>query len=236
MATDKKELDENDLAAIELEDRIGAEQVRSAYENTPIEMSATALAAMVVAGILAACGVVTWTLAIVCGAFMLVQIHARMLLIMTYLRRQPPDHEWRVWSRRFAVGAAVAGLGLGVFAALLMPSGHWPLQFMVVAFICAAASGAAAAFGVLSPAFQLSSLPMVLIPAAGLIARGWHLEGAWALVMAGWLAPLVWLARRHSARFQQTVRRRFTDEMLIARRLGENGGPGAMLDRNQAFQ
>ncbi len=46
-------LDRDRLAATDLEDRIGAEQVRAAYSNTSVGMSATAVAALLVSGILA---------------------------------------------------------------------------------------------------------------------------------------------------------------------------------------
>src|SRR5690349_18369302 len=100
----------------ELENRIGAAQVRSAYANTAPGMSATALAAALIATILAGVGAVSVTLAIGFTAFMLVQIQARLLLIASYNRQQPPDHEWREWSRRFTIGVMVASCGLGGFS------------------------------------------------------------------------------------------------------------------------
>ena len=103
---------------IELDNRIHAEQVRSAYTNTATGMSATAIAGFLVAAILAGVGAVSWTLAITFSVFMLVQIHARLLLIDTYQRREPPDDEWRLWSRRFTIGVAVAMLaGVALLAA-----------------------------------------------------------------------------------------------------------------------
>jgi hypothetical protein len=47
-------LDHDRLGATDLEDRIGAEQVRAAYSNTAVGMSATAVAALLVGGILPA--------------------------------------------------------------------------------------------------------------------------------------------------------------------------------------
>ena len=54
---------------IELEDRIHAAQVRSAYSNTAPGMSATAVAAFLVAGILAGTGAVSWPIAIAFSVF-----------------------------------------------------------------------------------------------------------------------------------------------------------------------
>src|SRR6185436_6058037 len=66
---------------IELEDRIRAAQVRSAYSNTAPGMTATAVAGFLVAGILGGVGAVSWTVAIVFSVFMLIQIHARRFLL-----------------------------------------------------------------------------------------------------------------------------------------------------------
>ena len=126
---------------IELDNRIHAEQVRSAYTNTATGMSATAIAGFLVAAILAGVGAVSWTLAISFSVFMLIQIHARLLLIDTYQRRQPPDHEWRLWARRFTIGVAVASFGLGVFSLLMLPRDHFDMQLLLMLYICAVASG-----------------------------------------------------------------------------------------------
>ena len=91
MATDKKELDDNDLA-IEMHDLIRAEQVRSAYANTATGMSLTAVAAMLVAGILAGVGAITWMLAICFGEKSLRRRAATS-------RRKPGN-----WARRHVLG------------------------------------------------------------------------------------------------------------------------------------
>lgn len=217
MNTNKKEPDENDLADIELEDRIRAEQVRSAYSNTAPGMSATAVAAILVAGILAGTGAISWTLAIVFGAFMLVQIHARMLLITTYQRRQPPDHEWRVWSRRFSIGVLVASFGVGGFSLLLLSPDHFDMQLLVMLFICAVASGAITAFGVLRPAIYYSILPMLMLPTGWMMVQGDWVHWVLALIILGWLAAISDQARRYGAQFEEAVRLRFENENLIAK-------------------
>jgi hypothetical protein len=61
---------------IELEDRIRAAQVRSAYSNTAPGMGATAVAGLLVAGILGGVGAADWVTVALFGAFMLVQVHA----------------------------------------------------------------------------------------------------------------------------------------------------------------
>ena len=216
MNTNKKAPDD-DLAHIELEDRIRAEQVRSAYSNTAPGMSATAVAAILVAGILAGTGAISWTLAVVFGAFMLVQIHARMLLITTYQRRQPPDHEWRIWSRRFSIGVAVASFGVGGFSLLLLSPQHFDMQLLVMLFICAVASGAITAFGVLRPAIYLSMLPMLLLPTVWMMFQNDWVHWVLALIILGWLAAIASQARRYGAQFEEAVRLRFENESLIAR-------------------
>src|SRR4051812_30393702 len=149
---------------LELEDRIHAAQVRSAYSNTAPGMTATAVAAFLVAGILAGMGAVSWALAITFSVFMLVQIQARLLLIAAYHRHQPPDHEWRRWSGFFTSGVLVASFGLGGFSLLLLPRDHFDMQLLMMQFLCAVASGAITAFSVLRPAIYFSILPMLLFP------------------------------------------------------------------------
>ena len=55
---------------IELINRIGAEQVRSAYSNTAPGMSATGVAAILIATILGGSGAVSWTVAFAFTGFM----------------------------------------------------------------------------------------------------------------------------------------------------------------------
>lgn len=207
----------------ELENRIGAAQVRSAYANTAPGMSATALAAALVATILAGVGAVSVTLAIVFTAFMLVQVQARLLLIASYHRQQPPDHEWRDWSRRFTLGVLVGGFGLGAFSLLLLSPVHFDMQLLVMLYLCAVASGAITAFGALRPAIYFSMFPM-LLPATGwMLARGDWLHLVLAIIILGWLAAIADQARRHAAQFEESVRLRFENEDLIARLRHEKG-------------
>jgi signal transduction histidine kinase/ActR/RegA family two-component response regulator len=202
---------------IELEDRIRAAQVRSAYSNTAPGMTATAVAAFLVAGILAGVGAVSWPLAIAFSVFMLVQIQARLLLISAYHRHQPPDHEWRVWSRRFSIGVMVGSFGLGGFSLLLFPARHFDMQLLLMLYLCAVASGAVTAFGVLRPAIYLSMLPMMLLPCAWMIAQGDWVHWVLTLITLGWLMAIADQARRYSAQFEESVRLRFENEELIAR-------------------
>jgi hypothetical protein len=197
---------------IELEDRIRAAQVRSAYSNTAPGMTATAVAAFLLAGILAGVGAVSWPLAIAFSVFMLVQIQARLLLISAYHRHQPPDHEWRTWSRRFSIGVVAGGFGLGGFSLLLLSPRHFDMQLLLMLYLCAVAGGAVTAFGVLRPAIFLSVLPMLLLPCAWLLAQGDWVHAVLAIVTLGWLIAIANRARRNSAKFEESVRLRFENE------------------------
>jgi signal transduction histidine kinase/CheY-like chemotaxis protein len=148
---------------------------------------------------------------------MLIQIQARMLLIATFQRRQPPDHEWRLWSRRFTIGVMVASFGVGGFSLLLLQPAHFDLQLLVMLFVCAVGSGAITAFGVLRPAIYLSILPILLFPTAWMMAQGDWVHWVLALIILGWLAAITNQARRYGAQFEEAVRLRFVNEELIAR-------------------
>ena len=202
---------------IEHEDRIRAAQVRSAYSNTAPGMTATAVAAFLVAGILAGTGAVGWPLAIGFSVFMLVQIQARLLLIATYHRHQPPDHEWRIWSRRFTTGVMVASFGLGGFSLVLLSPRFFDMQLLMMLFLCAVASGAITAFGVLRPAIYFSILPMLVMPTGWMIAQNDWVHWVLALIIIGWLLAITDQARRYGAQFEESVRLRFENEDLIAR-------------------
>jgi signal transduction histidine kinase/CheY-like chemotaxis protein len=208
---------DNDLTNIELEDRIRAEQVRSAYNNTAAGMSLTAVAALLVCGILVGVEAVGLPVAVAFAIFMLVQTLARLMIITTYRRRQPLDHEWRVWSRRFTIGVLVASFGVGGFSLLLLPPGHFDMQLLVMLYICAVASGAITAFGVLRPAIYYCILPMLLLPAGWMVVQGDWLHWVLALIMLGWLFAITSQARRYGAQFEESVRLRFENEGLIAR-------------------
>ena len=206
---------------IELTNRIGAEQVRSGYRNTAPGMSATGIAAVLIATILGGSGAVSWTVAIVFAGFMLLQIGVRLTLIFTYLRRKPPDSEWRSWSRRFAIAALIASLGLGAFSWVLLSPARFDMQLLVMLYLCAVASGAITAFGVLRPAIYFSILPMLLMATAWMIAQNDWVHWVLALIILGWLAAITDQARRYGAQFEESVRLRFENEELITRLRGE---------------
>jgi two-component system, sensor histidine kinase len=205
----------------ELANRIGAEQVRSAYGNTAPGMSATLVGASLVAAILGGSGAVPWSVALTFTAIMFTQIGARLALIFTYLRRKPPDSEWRVWSRRFTVGALVASLLLGGSSWWLMSPGRIDMQLLVMLYLCAVASGAITAFGVLRPAIYCSIIPMMLLSSAWMAAQGDWLHWVLALIILAWLYATTDQARRYGAQFEESVRLRFENEDLIARLRGE---------------
>ncbi|HEV7609310.1 MAG TPA: hybrid sensor histidine kinase/response regulator [Steroidobacteraceae bacterium] len=205
----------------ELTNRIGAEQVRSAYSNTAPGMSSTAVGALLIAGILGGSGAVSWTVAIVFAGCMLLQIGARLTLIFTYLRRKPRDSEWRLWNRRFSIGALVASLFLGGSSWWLLPPQRFDMQLLLMLYLCAVASGAVTAFGVLRPAIFFSILPMMLLPTAWMLAQGDWMHWVMALIILAWLFAVTDQARRYGAQFEESVRLRFENEDLIARLRGE---------------
>ncbi|MEO8017346.1 MAG: ATP-binding protein [Pseudomonadota bacterium] len=206
---------------IELTNRIGAEQVRSAYRNTAPGMSATALGATLVAGILGGSGAVSWVVAGTFTGLMLLQIGVRLTLIFMYLRRKPADSQWRSWSRRFSTGALVASLFLGVSSWWLLTPARFDMQLLVMLYLCAVASGAVTAFGVLRPAIFFSILPMMLLPTAWMVAQGDWVHWVLALIIIGWLFAVTDQARRYGAQFEESVRLRFENEELITRLRGE---------------
>ena len=206
---------------IELINRIGAEQVRSAYRNTAPGMSATAIGATLVAAILGASGAVSWPVAISFTAFMLVQIGLRLTLIFTYLRRKPPASEWRLWSRRFTIGVLIASVSMGLFSWWLLPASRFDMQLLVMLYLCAVASGAITAFGVLRPAIFFSIVPMMLLPTGWMVAQADWIHWVLAFIIVAWLLAITDQARRYGAQFEESVRLRFENEELIARLRGE---------------
>jgi signal transduction histidine kinase/CheY-like chemotaxis protein len=206
---------------IELINRIGAEQVRSAYRNTAPGMSLTAFCATLIAGVLGGSGAVSWTVALVFTAVMLTQIGVRLGLIRLYFKRKPPDHEWRLWSRRFTIAALIASFVLGGSSLWLLPVERFDMQLLVMLFICAVASGAITAFGVLRPAIFCAIFPMLLFPTCWMFAQGDWIHVMLGFIIVGWLAAISDQARRYGAQFEESVRLRFENEDLIARLRGE---------------
>lgn len=201
---------------IELEDRIRAAQVRLAYSSSAVGMSATAVAAFLVAAILAGTDAVSWPVAIAFSVFMLVQIQARLLLIAAYHRQDPPDHEWRVWSRRFTAGVIVGSFGLGVFSWVLFAAEQFDVRLIVLLYLCAVASGAVTAYGVLRPAIYFSLLPMLLSTVWMVMRNDWvHWMIAGMIVV--WLLAITNQARRHGAHFDETVRLLYQHQELLER-------------------
>ena len=207
---------------IELEDRIHAAQVRSAYSNSAVGMSATAVGAFLVAGILAGTGVVSWPIAISFSVFMLVQIQARLLVIAAYHRQDPPDHEWRVWSQRFTAGVIVGSFGLALFSWLLLPANQFDMQLLVLLYLCALASGAITAYGVLRPAVYFSIVPMLLATVWMMLRNDW-VHWMLAGIIVVWLLAIANQARRHGAHFDETLRLLYQNEVVIERLRQEKG-------------
>ena len=116
-------------------DRIGAEQVRAGYSNTAPGMSITAVCAVLIACVVAGSGAVTWTVALVFAGLMVGQISLRLVLIRTYLKRKPPEHEWRLWNRRFAIAALIASFILGIGSLWMLPVGRFDMQLLVMLFV-----------------------------------------------------------------------------------------------------
>jgi signal transduction histidine kinase/CheY-like chemotaxis protein len=200
-----------------LETRIGAEQVRSAYKNTAPGMLATLVAACLLAPLIAGSGAIGWNVAIGFMAAMILQVAARLTLIYLYHRRNPPDSEWRVWARRFTAGALAGGFTLGLGSLWLMPRAHFDMQLLTLLYICAVASGAITAFGVLRASIYSVITPMVLFPIGWLAMQGERPHYLLALITLGWFLAVFDQARRYSAQFRESVRLRFENEDLIAR-------------------
>jgi two-component system, sensor histidine kinase len=200
-----------------LEDRIGAEQVRSAYRNTAPGMTATLVGGCLVGALVAGAGAVPWPVAIGFMAAMIVQTAARLALIFTYLRREPPDSQWRYWGRWFTAGALAGGLTLGLGSLWLMPREHFEMQLLTLLYICAVSSGAITAFGVLRSAIFSVIVPMVAIPILWLALQGGQTHLLLALITLGWFLAVFDQARRYSAQFRESVRLRFENEDLIAK-------------------
>src|SRR4029077_6737514 len=120
----------------------------------------------------------------------------RLTLIFTYLRRKPPDSEWRVWSPRFAIGALLGRLFLAGFSWWLLTPSRFDMQLLVMLYLCAVASGAITAFGVLRPAIYFAILPMLLLPTAWMIAQGDWMHWVLALIILAWLFAITDQARR----------------------------------------
>jgi hypothetical protein len=190
--------------------------VRLAYSSSAVGMSATAVAAFLVAGILAGTEAVSWPVAIAFSVFMLVQIQARLLLIAAYHRQDPPDHEWRVWSRRFTAGVVVGSFGLGVFSWVLFAAQRFDMQLLVLLYLCAVASGAITAYGALRPAIYFSILPMLLSTMWMMMRNDWvHWMIAGMLIV--WLLAVTNQARRYGAHFEETVRLLYQNQELVER-------------------
>jgi signal transduction histidine kinase/ActR/RegA family two-component response regulator len=199
-----------------LENRIGAEQVRSAYRNSAPGMIATLAGACLVSALVAGAGAVSWSVAIAFMSAMIVQLVARLALIFTYLRRKPPDLQWRRWGQWFTAGALVGGLTLGIGSVWLMPREHFEMQMLTLLYICAVASGAITAFGVLRAAIYSVIIPLVAIPIVWLALQGERTPALLALITLGWFLAVLDQARRYGAQFRESVRLRFENEDLIA--------------------
>ena len=153
---------------------------------------------------------------------MLVQIQARLLVIAAYHRQDPPDHEWRVWSQRFTAGVIVGSFGLALFSWLLLPANQFDMQLLVLLYLCALASGAITAYGVLRPAVYFSIVPMLLATVWMMLRNDW-VHWMLAGIIVVWLLAIVNQARRHGAHFDETLRLLYQNEVVIERLRQEKG-------------
>jgi len=179
-----------------LRQAVRAEQVRLFYANS-LGMYATFLAGVAISGLFVYLGVLKPWIAAVWLGVMVVHISVRLMVRRAYQRAADAASRWRVWARRYTLGAGFAGLTWGVGAVAIMPAGRFDLQMLLILAITSIIYATLSAFGSWFPAF-LSFAAAALIPVAvwGAV-QGDALHLTFALCCLIWLPAVAMLARRY---------------------------------------
>ena len=144
--------------AVSLRD-LGAEQVAALFANVAVGVVAAAFSAALLSGLLAAYGLVSGAKAAQWSAYIALCAGAHLALRRAYLRSDTRDRHWRRWGNLFATIAFAEGLGWGWATILLVDSGRFDVEMMVVVVCLAIAIGSITAFGSYLPALFAIFVP-----------------------------------------------------------------------------
>jgi signal transduction histidine kinase len=196
-------------------ERIRAEQVRLLYASGGLSMVVTLVIGTTVALLLMRAGTLAPRVAMIWIAVMVTHTSVRLVLRAAFLRRDPPDGEWKRWADRFMVGALAGALTWGIGSLWLLAPGHLDLQLLVVATLIAVIYGTISAFGSYLPAFFVLFLPAFLPVVGWFIAQGDIVHYAIAGMFLAWIPTVGALARRYSRSLEEALRLRFVNAALV---------------------
>ena len=201
-------------AAAEVEQRVRAEQIREVYRQLPITLSATALNALLTAGVLLPVSRL-WVVAL--WLFLVLKLVATRFVLWRRYRRAPrtPAQTER-WARRSAVAATLAGVLWGGASLVMFPAE--PAYQLFLAFVVGGmCAGAATVDATHLPSLAGFILPAALPLAARLLWLGSAVQlasGSMMVLFAGAMLLIGWNLNR-------TFRAQARLQLELAERTGE---------------
>ena len=196
-------------------DQIGIEQTRSIYRNSTPGTITTLVTVTVLTGGLVYIDAASRTRAAVFIAAMFVQTLTRLYLYRSYSRISKQPHDWRVWARRFSVGAFVGGLTIGA-GSIWMASPERPdLQLIALLVIFAVTGGAVGAFGAYLKAFYAFFFAIAITPTVWLLSQPDALHLTIGALFVLWFLAVAEQARRASQQFVASIRLRLENQDLV---------------------
>ncbi|MEW5685445.1 MAG: hybrid sensor histidine kinase/response regulator [Pseudomonadota bacterium] len=194
-------------------DAIRGEQVRMLYADGASYFS-TMAATVTLGGILVWQGAVTQLVATVWLSFLLFHTVVRLGVRLAYVRRKPPDTEWRRWANYFLAGCVVSGLTWAAALPFLLAPSRFDLQALVIGTLVIGTYGVIGSSGVYRPAFLTFFLPFPSI-VIWLIVQGDKLHIACAVLLIFWLPSVAVMGRRYHESLWEALRLRFENAALV---------------------
>jgi signal transduction histidine kinase len=201
-------------ASIDTTARVRAEQVRLLYVNGGAPMVATLAAGLTLAFVMVSAGALEVRVAGLWSAAMAAHTGARLLVRRGYFRASDAAIQWRLWARRFMVGALAGGLAWGVGAWLMLTPGRLDLQMLVVAVMTAVIYGTVTAWGSYLPAFFAMFAPAFTPVVLWFALQSDALHRIFAGLVLLWVPMVVLLARRYNASLVTALELSFANAAL----------------------
>jgi two-component system, sensor histidine kinase len=179
-------------------DQLRAEQVAGFYRNSTPGTAGGILAAPILSAMLVYEKATTPRAAVIFLLLLAASTMARLVLVRTYKRAQPPAKEWRRWGFWAIATALVGGSCWGVGALFLFDPLRPEYQFLVLLTCAAIAAGAITAFGTYLPSYYCNLFTIMVPSCIWSALQGDALHGTYAVLAVLWMAVVAVLANSFS--------------------------------------
>ena len=191
-----------------------AEQVRLVYRSVPAQIANVVNPAIVVAVLYTS---IRHDLLFGWLGLMVLSVLGRLLLMRAYRAAAPRTGEAQVWGRRFAIGAAVAGVLWGALSAVAFLTDAGILHAFVAFVAAGMTAGAVTVSAAYVPAFYAYALPLNLMLGVSFLMRGDPVHLAMSAMVFLFAALTAAIARNWNRTIRGAILLGLRNENLVRR-------------------